>query len=125
MVATWPDEDALRTMTDEELVATYVRAAEASAAFENPAAQNAAADCVAGVYRLLRTRGSESQSLLLPLLSHPNIKVRQWAAAHALEFEPTAGERALTEIAGGERPLFAFEAKITLREWRAGRLRFP
>ena len=108
-------------MTEPELVA----AAEATDNFNDTKAQNAAADCVAGIYRELRSRGLESQQALLPLLDHPSIKVRGWAGAHALEFAPDIGEEALNKIAAGDVSLHEFEAKITLREWRAGRLRFP
>lgn len=112
-------------MSIGELVATYVQAAEASADFDKPRLQNAAANCVASVYRQLRSRGLESQRALLPLLAHPSLKVRQWAAAHALQFAPEAGVPVLSEMAKDKVSLYGFEAEITLREWRAGRLRFP
>jgi hypothetical protein len=43
-----------------------------------------------------------------------------------MEFAPTEGEPVLTELAESEESGFiGFDAEMTLREWRKGRLRFP
>jgi hypothetical protein len=61
---------------------------------------------------------------VLTLLQDSDIGVQAWAAAYALEFDPAAGEPVLSKLA--EQPgLIGFGAKMTLTEWRAGRLRFP
>ena len=77
------------------------------------------------MYRELRRRGAKAQRQLAPLLAHRDAYVRAWAAAHALEFAPKAGEEALRDLADKDPGLAGLDAKITLREWLAGRLRFP
>lgn len=83
---------------------------------------NAEADVIAAVYRELRAR--DAREVLLPLVDDEDEGVRGWAAAHALEFAPAAGEQALESLSTGAGPL-AFSATMTLREWREGRLVFP
>jgi hypothetical protein len=87
-------------------------------------AGNPAADTVAAIYRVIRSRGLEHQRMLLPLLLSSDNGVRTWAAAHALEFEPRQGEAILSDIAKLEG-LEGFNAKMTLKVWREGSLRFP
>jgi hypothetical protein len=84
---------------------------------------NKAYDIIADVYRELREEGARDR--LLPLLEHPDASVRCWAGAHALEFAPEDGERVLTDLAQGDRSTIGFDAKMTLSEWRAGKLTFP
>jgi len=62
---------------------------------------------------------------LLPLLQHPDLGVRAWAAAHALEFAAAEGEPVLVATADIPGSLVSFSAKMTLRQWREGTLRFP
>jgi hypothetical protein len=81
-------------------------------------------DILAAVYRELRARGASAQQALLPLLQDPDDGVRSWAAAHALEFAPEQAEPVLTAVAES-RGVSAFNAKMTLREWRKGTLSFP
>ena len=83
---------------------------------------NPMADIVAKVYSELRRRGEREQ--LLPLLADEAPGVRLWAAAHALEFAPLEAERVLTSLTDAG-PLLGLSADTTLREWRAGRLKFP
>lgn len=80
---------------------------------------------ITSVYRELRSRGRDAQLALLELVSSPDDYVRSWAAAHALEFAPEVGEPVLTELANRPRGLASFTAEMTLKEWRAGKLRFP
>jgi hypothetical protein len=86
---------------------------------------NRAADSIAAIYRELRQRGADAQKHLLALLTHPDPGVRGWAGAHALEFAPSDGERALLQLATIRKSLVAFSAEMTLKVWREGRLRFP
>ncbi|MEJ7788133.1 MAG: DUF2019 domain-containing protein [Solirubrobacteraceae bacterium] len=81
-------------------------------------AANEAHDRVAAIYRQLREQ--DSRSVLLPLLEHPDAGVRGWAAAHALEFAPTNGERVLEELAASEAGIDGFTAEQTLAVWRDG-----
>ena len=110
----------------EPLIEKYAQAAsanrEAIAAGDSVKA-NQAHDVVAAVYRHLREHGEQRQ--LLPLLEHSDPGVVGWAAAHALEFAPQEGERALTDLASRERGIIGFDAEMTLSEWRKGKLRFP
>jgi hypothetical protein len=84
---------------------------------------NAAGEQIGKTYSEIRRRGIEAQRLLLPLLSDGSPGVRMWAAAHALEFSPNQGEPVLEQLVGVGRFL-GLSAEMTLREWRAGRLRF-
>ena len=63
----------------------------------------------------------EGRAGISALMTHPDSTVRLWASAAALGWDPDIAEVTLTAIAGGEG-FGAFEAEITLREWRAGRL---
>jgi hypothetical protein len=81
-------------------------------------------DIVAGVYRELRRRGTDAQRAILKLLDHPNLGVRGWAAAHALEFEPDRGIEVLEELKA-DNSLVGLSAKYALLEFESGKLRFP
>jgi hypothetical protein len=83
-----------------------------------------AAGVIAACYRELRRRGIEAQRDLLALLDDDDPSVRCWAGAHALEFAPDLGEPVLEELAA-QTSLEAFDARMTLREWRRGSLSFP
>jgi hypothetical protein len=113
--------------TLEQLTDVYRHAAaahgEATAAGDHEAA-NRHHDIVAAVYRELRSRSLSAQKALLPLMQDPDEAVRSWAAAHGLEFAPEEAEPVLTALAES-RGISAFNAKMTLREWRNGNLSFP
>jgi len=111
----------------ERLIESYRSAAlahgEATSSGDHELA-NRHHDTVAEIYRELRSHGRSVQMALLPLLADPADAVRAWSAAHALEFSPERGEAVLTDLAQGGGG-FAFNARMTLREWQAGRLSFP
>ncbi len=115
------------SLTDNEIVARYRNAALAHMAHSAHGAYkkaNPQAEIIAACYRELRRRGSQSQTALLTLLDDSDAAVRAWASSHAMEFAPDLAEPVLVELeAGGS--LAAFSARMTLREWRAGRLVFP
>ena len=116
-----------RLRSDEELIETYrVAAIEHRKATDSGDFKvgNLAHDRLAGAYRTLRSRGSASQAKLLALLDDKDIGVRGWVGAHALEFAPDVGEPVLIALAT-EAGFEGFDAEMTLKEWRAGRLRFP
>jgi hypothetical protein len=119
----------LTTLTTDELVGKYRDAARAHGAAELTRkavrAANREAHTIAAVYRELRRR--DARSVLLVLLDDPDPGVRGWAGAHALEFAPSQGEPVLEALVEEDsEPLGnGFDAMMTLKEWRAGRLRFP
>jgi hypothetical protein len=78
---------------------------------------------IAAIYRELRGRSDDAKEALRPLLYDANEHVRLWAAAHALDFSPSDGEPVLSELTN-LRGLAGLNAKMTLREWRQGTLRF-
>ncbi len=114
-------------LDNDELIGIYAKAAAQHGYWTisgNSRETNRQFEIVAGVYRELRSRGSEAQRALLRLLSHDDIAVRGWAAAHALEFAPEDRQLVLEEIARTPG-ILGFEAQMVLQEWRAGRLKFP
>ena len=118
---------AIKDQTDEALIETYRSAASAhgrASASGDSRGANRAHDVLASAYRTLRARGPDSQAKLLQLIRDPDVGVRTWVAAHALEFSAETGEPVLIDLAA-QPGLVGFNAKMTLREWRAGRLRFP
>jgi glycine/D-amino acid oxidase-like deaminating enzyme len=113
-------------MTVDDLIAEYEIEASLHGdlfARGDIAASNRAATEVASIYRELRRRGGDSRMALLPLLEAAHPQVRGWAAAHALEFAPEAGE-AVLEALSSERWPVGFSAEMTLKVWRRGELRF-
>lgn len=118
---------AIKDQTDEALIETYRSAASAQGRASSSGdyrAANRAHDVLASAYRTLRARGPDSQAKLLQLIRDPDVGVRTWVAAHALEFSPEMGEPVLMDLAA-QPGVAGFNAQMTLREWRAGRLRFP
>jgi hypothetical protein len=112
----------------ESLVRQYVEAARAhgraTEASEYTKA-NEAHEVIATVYRELRRIGTDAQLALLPLLEDNDVGVRLWASSHALEFSPSDGERVLSALEKMPRSFVGLSAKITLQQWRQGKLRFP
>jgi hypothetical protein len=87
-------------------------------------AANKSAELIAAIYAELRRRGTAAQRELLPLLTDPVAGVQLWSASHALEFSPDDGESVLKQLSS-RGPFLGLTAEMTLKEWRAGRLRFP
>ena len=110
--------------TTDALLGRYAEAAHrhGEATADGRRSANADADEIAAIYRELR--GRNKQRVLLTLLDSQDAGVRAWAGTHALEFAPEEGEPVLARLAETDG-LIAFGAQISLREWRAGRLRFP
>lgn len=63
----------------------------------------------------------EGRAALMQLLQHENAYVRLWAAKDALAFSPEAAVAVLEVIEEG-KGLLGTSARMTLAEWRAGRL---
>jgi hypothetical protein len=117
------EKSTVESKSNEELVRLYERAAHDHRQATDAEAGNKAAHLVALIYRELRKRGLAAQSLLLPLLDAPDFGVRGWAGAHALEFAPEKGEPVLEALSNEPRSL-GFSARMTLKVWREGTLKF-
>jgi hypothetical protein len=61
---------------------------------------------------------------LAELLEHSDRSVRCWAATHLLRAKPESAIDTLEELAT-QKDIAGFNAKMVLREWRAGRLQPP
>ena len=119
------------SLENEDMESLVVRYSEAAAAHGRATecgdheAGNVAHEQISTIYRELRRRGEGAQRALLPLLANPDIGVRAWAAAHALDFAPSEAEPVLAAISQVPKSLVAFSAKVTLRQWHASKLRLP
>lgn len=114
-------------ITVDDLLMRYAEAAAAHGRYSlsgDYERANPQAEVIADIYRELRSRGREAQVRLAGLLDHADEHVRAWAAAHALEFSPDAAESVLSELAENAG-IVGLNAKVTLREWQQGTLRFP
>lgn len=110
----------------ESLIARYRAAAVRHGEGKSPRTVNKAADEIASVYRELRALGADAVARLLPLFDDPSASVRCWAAAHTLDYVPERATNVLEAMAvEGPTPAIRIDAEMTLRMWRAGRLRFP
>jgi hypothetical protein len=117
--------DDLKTVPTEQLVERYVNAAAAHARASEQGdyvVANPQHEIVATIYRELRER--REREALLPLLQADDPAVRAWAASHALEFAPAAGEPVLRELSTASG-LVGFNAQMTLDTWCSGDLTFP
>ena len=72
----------------------------------------------------LRESPDQGRSSLTKLLEHDDPHVRCWAATHLLPLDEEETTRALEALAS-EPPFVGFNAKMVLREWKAGRLKVP
>ena len=112
--------------TVDALVTAYAQAAAEQGHYSEAGDRkraNRRTDTIAAIYRELRGRSDDAKEALRPLLYDANEHVRLWAAAHALDFSPSDGEPVLSELTN-LRGLAGLNAKMTLREWRQGTLRF-
>ena len=90
----------------------------------NSRTANAQYKRIVAAWKELRGRGEEGRAALLRLMGNSNPDVRMWAASHVLEFDPGAAKAELERLASGPSSLVRFDAEMTLKEWRAGNLKF-
>jgi hypothetical protein len=83
---------------------------------------NAAFDRMKVALAELRGRADRGESILMELLNHPNGWVRLDAATDLLPLRAELASSILESLASGPQSLLEFDAKMVLREWRAGRL---
>lgn len=85
---------------------------------------NKAYDRIIVAARKLKDTPDGGEAVLIDLLSYADDSVKSWAAAYLLQLRPEEAVNTLEEVAS--RPgLVAFSAGMTLKEWRAGRLKLP
>jgi len=87
----------------------------------NASAANRNYDKIMKVYAELARRGSGDLLRLSSLLASDDDAVRAWAAAHLLKIAPEAAEPVLERVAE-KRGLVPFSARMTLDQWRKGKL---
>ena len=85
---------------------------------------NAAYDDVLSALSEIRRFPDRGQSVLKELLNYPNSHVKIWAATHLLPLDEEAAIRALSALVS-EPPFVGINARMVLREWKAGRLKIP
>ena len=83
---------------------------------------NAAFDRMIAALAELREYADRGESVLTELLNHPNGWVRLGAATHLLPLRAELASTILENLASGPQSQLEFNAKMVLREWRAGRL---
>ena len=83
---------------------------------------NAAFDRMTAALTELRERPDRGESVLIELLNHPNEWVRLGAATNLLPLRVDLASQVLEDLASGPQSQLEFDAKMVLREWRAGRL---
>jgi hypothetical protein len=71
----------------------------------------------------IRETLDRGESYFLSLLANEDTSVVKWAALYLLQSRQSEAEQALQKIAETGPPLIAFGAEMTLKEWRAGRLK--
>ncbi|MBV8189004.1 MAG: DUF2019 domain-containing protein [Alphaproteobacteria bacterium] len=84
---------------------------------------NAAYHRLAAVLTRMRAGSDRGESILIDLVNHSNGWVRLWAATDLLPLRAELASSTLEELAAGSPGELRFDAKMVLREWRAGRLK--
>ena len=73
--------------------------------------------------REIRKTPDRGENFLNSLLDSDNPSIVIWSALHLLPFRENEAVLALQKVAETAPPLIAFGAEMTLKEWRAGRLK--
>jgi hypothetical protein len=87
----------------------------------NPRRWNRLVDQAQALHLLLRET-PEGRAGITRLISDDNPTVRQWSAGNALAWDEQTARAELERLAAEPQGLGSLEAKITLREFDAGRL---
>ena len=85
---------------------------------------NAAHRKVMEALEKIRASSDRVLSVLTGLLVHDDPHVRCWAATHLLPLDEDAATTTLCRLTS-EPPFAGLDAKMVLREWKAGRLKIP
>jgi len=114
-------------MIGDASVDTFVRAATAHGAATDSGDHkeaNAAYTRMIAALKKIREHADEGNAILTDLLVHEDPHVRLSAATFLLPLDEDAAIRVLEALAS-EPPFVGFNAKMVLREWKAGRLKLP
>lgn len=84
---------------------------------------NEAYDRLITTLNRLRQTPDKGAIVLKEILKNKDAHVRCWAATHLLPLDETIAVHTLEQLAADSESLAGFDAKMVLREWRAGRLK--
>jgi hypothetical protein len=118
-------KDALRSATNEELIRRYEELAIVHGELRTAKEANRAYAEKTKVWSELHQRGSSAIGSFLQLLESRNPMIRLSVAADALSVAPERAEPVLEHLTREPRAVgfTALTASMTLKEWRAGRLK--
>ena len=106
-----------------ELLVQYREAAERAGDLSNPKQQNKWADRLHICYKLLR-EAPPGREGIIALMADANPSVREWAAAHSLQWMPERARSVLEELRDMKVFPYSLNAEMTLKEFDKGRLTF-
>src|SRR5262249_7895868 len=86
---------------------------------------NVAVDRLMATAAKLRKGPDRGEAVLVRVLNHPSGWVRLWPATVLLPLRAELASTTLEDLASGTQSKLEFDAKMVLREWRAGRLKMP
>lgn len=110
----------METILDEYIAAAHVHG-EASVKGDNEEANEAYSKLIA-IVRQLRQAPDQGAADLKEALKNEDAHVQCWAATHLLPLDETIAVSTLERLAADSASLAGFDAKMVLREWRAGSL---
>jgi hypothetical protein len=116
------NKEAIHSATNEELVRRFEETAIVHRELRSADESNRAFDEGVAIWAELRGRGKEAVDLFLTLLSSPKPAVRMNSAGLSLSEIPERAEPVLEQLTHEPRSL-GISARMTLSEWRAGRLK--
>jgi hypothetical protein len=83
---------------------------------------NRAYDKIIQSLRVFRKLSDEGKSTLAALIAHPDDSVKTWASTYLLPLEEKVALSVLESVAS-RSGLIAFDARMVIKEWSAGRLK--
>ena len=88
----------------------------------NPRMTNKAYDDLIVALREIRRTPDKGVAFLIGQLNNDDASVVTWAGLYLLPFREKEASHALERVASQGIPRMSFDADMTLKEWRAGRL---
>jgi Domain of unknown function (DUF2019) len=114
--------DTMNTMAVDRYVAAALQHGECTRRGDSDAGNKAYARMIDAL-RELRAEPDGGKNALSELINNSDDWVKVWAATHLLPLSEGVACAALNRVASGPPSLAEFNAKIVLKQWRAGRLR--